>query len=229
VSKIDQFDIDQLLLNLHGELSQVMAGAAVGKDGTRLQIQRLDFRMGQRLENEQENSLDAERYPSKEDWQVELTYEPGKAVLLGADEKASINRSDLLIKRLSDQPLNVIKGLSTYWSEQWGEFGVSSLGALASFKMQNLLEKIPSTPSQMVNHYSLVQQLQFEFPPLLNEHLYQKSLALFWEGAIVQLKKELSPLSEQQIQTFQHLAWRMATILDLSFVQSLNMEIWAPA
>lgn len=226
MSKIEQFDIDQLLLNLHGELSQVMAGAAVGKDGTRFQIQRLNFRMGQQLEDEQENSLDAERYPSKENWQVELSYEPGKDVLLGVEEKQSISCSDLMLERLSEHPLEVIKGLSTYWTKRWDEIGVKTIGSLYKFQPQKLWDIFETPDSQLLAHYSQVQQLQIEFPPLLFSKLKEEPLEIFWKYDVYQLQKRLQPLSVQQVQMYRNLAWRVATILDLSFVQSQKMEIW---
>jgi hypothetical protein len=227
MSRLEQFDLDQLLLNIHGELSQLMT-ESVSVSGRRLKIEQLNFRMGQRLKPGQENALESGRYPSEENWQVELYYQPGRSGSEAGSQAVSVG-PDQIIDRIGRAPITVVKGVNTFWARRWKEeYGLTSLADLFNFSANRFWQNGNKPASQMIGHYSQLRQLAQNYLPFWERSLYHKQLALFWRESSFDLKSKLTSLSEQQIFSYQQQSWGMATALDLSFVQSLSLAIWAP-
>ena len=87
MSTLNNFDINELVLQLHGELKFAFEVANTAEKEAGMKLQTVKARLGRKdLEDvftsndDNLNGLNSERYPNKEDWEVEVSYKYGEPI-----------------------------------------------------------------------------------------------------------------------------------------------------
>ncbi|PLX12507.1 MAG: hypothetical protein C0598_05845 [Marinilabiliales bacterium] len=167
MNTLSNFDVNELILQLHGELKFAFEVAnSTGKQAG-MQMQKLKVKFGKQnlaeVNDDDEESilLNSDRYPSDEDWELEVDYKYGDPVPdVPSSENWSVGtNSQLVLERLANNDIIEIKGVSTYWKSKLFDEGIKSVGDLA--KTSN--EKIIS----ICNKYGSMKPLEFQTKVLL--------------------------------------------------------------
>lgn len=137
MTTITEFDIDELVVQLHEELKLAFHLAQVDKLGDRFQLEFVKARMGRKdLERPREDSaynlLKPDRYPNEEDWEIEVSYSNRNHTLKEKKSATPLRGEYMLFDNLKDLPLSSLKGISEYWQSVFMEVNIQTLGELIS-------------------------------------------------------------------------------------------------
>lgn len=170
MSKLGDFDINELILQLHGELKFAFETTQSAEQQAGLRMEEVKARFGrkeilekQNSENEEEfvEVLNGNRYPNEEDWELEVSYKHGIPIpdIPQSQNWISSSESKLIIDRLGKTPIINIKGVNYVWENRFQDAGISTIEDLASTssdKIQYLSQK-----------YNTLKPLEFQIKVLL--------------------------------------------------------------
>ncbi|PLX02920.1 MAG: hypothetical protein C0595_08795 [Marinilabiliales bacterium] len=166
MNTLNNFDVNELILQLHGELKFAFEVAnSTGKQAG-MQMQKLKVKFGKQNvadlnDDDEPIVLNSERYPSDEDWELEVGYKYGDPVPnLPASENWSVGtNSQLILDRLEKTDIIKIKGVSTYWKSKLIDEGIRSVGDLAKTSNERIIS--------ICNKYGSMKPLEFQIKVLL--------------------------------------------------------------
>lgn len=238
MSQLKDFDINQLMLMLHGELRMAFEAAQSSELISKLRIDSVSMKMGQRnvspTGEEPANAclLDSERYPDEEDWEVNLTYKYGDPIpdLPGSLMWVSSRTSGLVLERLKDIPVKAVKGVDRAWETILKNAGISNIEQLANYpanKVRDLCREHRSL--QPLEFQTQVLLLAREFNPLDYPEFYHITLMEFLLQSNEELKKRfLGKLSEPELSSLKAMAAIICTVIDRRTYKNLEIRILAP-
>jgi hypothetical protein len=239
MSKLRDFDMNQLLLMLHGELRLAFNAAQSAEKETNLRVESVNIKMGQKSvsgsgeEPENVSLLDAERYPDEEDWQVSLRYRYGDPIpdIPGSLMWFSSATSGLVLDRLKSIPVKDIKGVDRVWETILHQANILTIEDLADIPNEKIRELCRAQNSLFpLEFQTKVLMLAREFNPLKFPEYYNISLTVFLLQSNQELKKLFGgKLSEPEISSLKAMASIVCLVIDKRAFNSLKLGLFAPA
>lgn len=143
MTKLSEFDIDELVLQLHEELKYAFHLAQVEQLGDRFRIDTLKAKMGRKNlrvtdSNKEINLLNSDKYPDEEDWEIEVNYSR-KQDPSGIETFSAGFNDRSLLDNLKDLPLSSLKGINVYWQEIYSKGNINNFGDLATMPHEAVL------------------------------------------------------------------------------------------
>lgn len=134
MTTIANFDIDELVIQLHEELKLAFHMAQVDDLSDRYQIESVKAKIGRKdlgtSENEiNHNVLNPVRYPDEEDWEIEVSYSKKDRNSLNQSINVRVSNS-LLLDKLKYLPLSSLKGISAFWEKVFSDQKIQTIGEL---------------------------------------------------------------------------------------------------
>lgn len=201
-----------------------------------MQMQKLKVKFGKQnvaeLNDDEEEDpllLNSERYPSDEDWELEVDYKYGDPVPnLPTSQIWSVGtNSQLILERLADTEIIKIKGVSNIWKSKLNNEGIKTVGDLA--KTSN--EKIIS----ICRKYGSMKPLEFQtkvlllvrdFKPLQFKLFLKLPLNYLLEKSTTELKRIFqNKLSGPEISELRALASVIYLCFDKDLSSKLKMSL----
>lgn len=238
MSTLNNFDINELVLQLHGELKFAFDVANAAEKESGMQLQTVKARLG-RKDLEEENSsngntlngLSSDRYPTKEDWEIEVSYKYGDPV---AGIPKSLNwvntaNSKLILERLSTTKVVKVKGVSSVWVKKLASSNIITIGDLALSSSEKILG--------LCNQFNSMAPLEFQtkvlllvrdFTPLIYSEFYEHKLILLISRSIEELKKVFKgKLTGPEISNLKVMASIVYLVLDKRFTDKLKLVFFS--
>ena len=198
MSKLEEFDINDLVIKIHDELKLAFHVAQLDEVGGGIKLLSATTKLGRRklIDGAEPDPagimLNRGKYPDEEDWEVVVNYsasgdsQPGKAQI-GEGELQQYQ----LFDRLVNQPLTAIKGISTYWAGILSEYGIRTVGQLGRTSVRKM-ERINAQHNSFVlmEFYAKVSLLNRSYIVLKHEALKH----LHFIDIILKTEKELASM-----------------------------------
>lgn len=239
MSKLQDFDLNQLLLMLHGEMRLAFTAAQSAEKETRLRVDCVNVKMGQKSisgsgeEPENVSLLDAERYPDEEDWQVSLSYRYGDPIpdIPGSLMWVSSETSGLVLDRLKSIPVKEVKGVDKVWESILLQAKILTIEDLANIPNEKIRELCRTQNSLLpLEFQTKVLLLSREFNPLKFSMYYNIPLTEFLLQSNQELKKLFGgKVSEPEISSLKAMASIVCLVIDKRAYNSLKLGLFAPA
>jgi len=235
MSTLNNFDVNELILQLHGELKFAFEVANSTGKQAEMQLNKLKIKFGKQnlidsgTDDDEPFALDSERYPSDEDWELEVDYKYGDPVpnLPLSQNWSTDKTSQIVLDRLADVEVENIKGVSVFWKQKLNKAGIYNIKQLAlssSDKVQKLCNNNRSlNPLEfqtkvllMVRNFNPLRFSQFNNIPLLT--LLNRSTS--------SLKKVfLEKLSGPEILDLRAMASVISLCLDKRLCEKLKLDL----
>ncbi len=226
MSTLSNFDVNELILQLHGELKFAFEVAnSTGKQAG-MQMDKLKVKFGKQnladLTDEDESILlNSERYPSDEDWELEVDYKYGdKVPNLPSSQNWSVGTdSQMVLNRLKDTDIIKIKGVNTFWRSNLDREGIKTVGDLARTSADSIVSICKKYDSMKpLEFQTKVLLLVREFKPLQFKLFSRLPLFYLLEKPNTELKRVFqNKLSGPEISELR----AMASIIYLCFDKDL--------
>jgi hypothetical protein len=238
MSKLGDFDVNQLMLMLHGEMKQAFDATQDLEDAAKLRVDEVRLKIGQKEQGEKEaghekiSLLDPERYPDEESWEINLSYRYGDPIPghPGGGEWMTSVTAGLVLDRLKNIPVSNVKGIDRVWNSRFAEAGIKTLGDLASCPGEKIRQLGRTYRTlQPLEFQTLVLLLERQFTPLQYTEFHGLLLTdILWSGSEASGKLFKGKLSEPEIVSLKAMAAIICTVIDRKIYQNLRMEILAP-
>ena len=166
MTKLAEFDINELVVQLHDELKLAFHLAQVEQLGNKFQIDTLKAKLGRKDlkvsdSDDETNLLRSDKYPNEEDWEIEVNYSR-RNDFRGFEIQNSKLTDHLLLDKLQHLPLSSLKGISVYWQGIFKKISVLNFGDLSKMSEENI-------KTLCSNHNSFL-PLEFQIKVLLLNH-----------------------------------------------------------
>jgi hypothetical protein len=238
VSSLNDFDINELVLQLHGELKFAFEVANAAEKEAGMQLQTVKARMGRKdllpegdAGGSNLNGLNPDRYPDKEDWEVEVSYEYGNplAGIPKSQNWVSTADSRLVLERLGNEMLVHIKGVNRVWVQRFAEAQILTVEKLALASHEKILEICKQYNSMApLEFQTKVLLLVRDFTPLSYTGFYNQKLFLLLENNLYDLKRLFKgKLSGPEISNLRVMASIIQLVFDKGFAGKLRMDLFA--
>ena len=237
MSKLTDFDINELVLQLHSELKIAFEVANSAEQQKGLQLETVNARIGRKKDNEEDNNgnesnfelLNAERYPAEEDWEIEVTYKHGDPLpdIPQSQNWITSSESQLVFKRLGNTQLMHIKGISLVWEKRLnkeGLFTIEDLALASSIKI-----------SEICNLYNSIAPIEFQTKVLLiirdfTPIVFPKFKNIPLSALLLKTRNDLKKLFEHklsgpEISNLKTMAAIIYLVFDKSFADKLRLEL----
>lgn len=239
MSKLGDFDINELILQLHSELKFAFETAQSAEQQLGLRMENVKARFGRKEITEEEGVeskeedyvevLNGERYPNEEDWEIEVNYKHGLPIpdIPQSQNWVSSTESQLIIQRLGTTPIIYVKGVNLVWKDRFQKAGISTIEdiALASTK------KIQS----LCRQYNTLKPLEFQvkvlllirdFKPIRHIQYKQISLTTFlgYSQSTIKLVFK-NKLTGPEISELKAMASIIYLVFDKRFTSKLKLDI----
>lgn len=234
MSTLNNFDVNELILQLHGELKFAFEVAnSTGKQAG-MQLNQLKVKFGKKNLSDMGDDdtrilLNSHRYPSDEDWELELDYKYGDPIrdLPISQNWTAGETSQLVLGRLADVGVENIKGVSHIWNERLNRAGLSNIKQLALVSDEVIQE--------MCRVYGSLKPLEFQtkvlllvrnFNPLQYSQFHSYPLLILLNRSTNELKKLfLDKLSGPQISDLRAMASVINLCLDKKLCKKLKISL----
>jgi len=192
MTKLTEFDIDELVFQIHEDLKLAFHLAQVDQLSGSFQIDSVRARLGRKDLDKlaspgNRNLLNPERYPDEEDWEIELNYSKRNNTCI--DKKSFASPSDpLLFENLKGLPLSSLKGISEHWQRVFTDVNVLTLGDLADLpetQIHDMCKKLHTfLPQEFQTKVVLLKQPLLMVEKIEGEHLLFKDIAMCSENEL---------------------------------------------
>jgi len=239
VSTIRDFDFDELVLHLHRDLQFAFERARTEAASYPLQLDVVKARLGRQLTGSHagsepltENLLNRERYPDEEDWEIEVSYRPGSTAGKKGDGATvpACEKGVTLLTLLEDAPLDHLKGVDRHWKSILEEAGILTLGRLAYYpneKMLNLCNQNNSLMPLMFQTQALL--LARENVPVVPSVFRHKLLIDLLQNPAGVLKDQFGGrLSGPVISDLKQVAAILFLVIDKKIAQKFTLGLFMP-
>ncbi len=241
MSTLNDFDLNELVLQLHSELKYAFEVANAAEKQAGMQVESVKARLGRKKNPDEENNnnsnnnsnnlniLNSERYPDEEDWEIEVSYKYGEPLpgIPQSQNWVSTPESRQVLERLGNTEILNIKGVSHVWKERFalaGILNIEDLAQIPSQKIMNLCRQFHSlAPLEfqtkvllLVRDFNPIIYLQFKNIPLHSLLTHTRS----------DLKKMFhGKLSGPEISNLQAMASIIYLVLDKRFTFQLKLDL----
>ncbi len=238
MSTLSNFDIDELILQLHGELKFAFEVANSSGAQAGMQLNNVKVKFGKEIlisddDNDtfDPNLLNSQRYPSDDNWELEVSYKYGDPFpnLPQSDNWTSNTTSRIVLEQLSEVDIRHIKGISTYWRTILKNKGISNIGELANALPDKLLS--------ISNEYRSLLPIEFQtkvlllvrsFKPFQYSQYGSKPISILLSYSIEELKNQFSnKLSSPEISELRAMASIIFLSLDKDYASKLTMSLFS--
>lgn len=169
MSKLGNFDINELILQLHSEMKLAFEITQSAEQTHGLRIDSIKTRFGRKdngplgavPEEENLEILNGQRYPNEEDWEVEVNYRHGLPVPEIPQSKNWVSSYDSqrIIQKLGNVSIINIKGVNTVWGNRFEKSGISTINELAGASAQKI--------QQLCKEFNTLKPHEFQVKVLL--------------------------------------------------------------
>ena len=234
MSTLGNFDINELILQLHGELSFAYEVANSIGPQAGMQLDNVTVKFGKKnLENSTttENApvIDPSRYPSNEEWELVVDYKNGcNQMDIPTDSNWSVGHdSKLLLKRLGHLETSSIKGINTFWYNKLIDHNINNLGELANCPVDQIITICKEFNSlKPVEFQTQVQLLARSFKPLQQREFFDYSLNTLVKNQSNELKRMFKgKLSGPEISDLRAVAMIVNLCLDKTITKNLTLRL----
>lgn len=230
MSQLKDFDIDSLTLVLNNELDFVVAALQQNEAQSNLRVEKVKLKLGQRQESAAPfiNSLDGNRYPSEEPWEVELQYslDHSKSVSSVYGSESEIQEK-LLLENFKDVSIQKIKGIDDFWLKKWSKIGVKTIGDLAKIAPEKVVEFSKNQNNiAPIEHYSkcsLLQEIGIQNSLQGFENITLETLLLTSTESLKALFSH--KISIPQLSNYQRQSRLLLIVFDMEFIKSLPVTM----
>lgn len=239
MSTIRDFDFDELVLQLHRDLQFAFERARAETSSYPLQLEVVKARLGRQLSGNlaggeplPENMLNRDRYPDEEDWEIEVSYHPGSSVGKQDDQGTlpAAEKGVTLLTLLEDAPPDHLKGVDRHWKVILEEAGITTLGRLAYYpneKMLNLCNQNNSLMPLMFQTQALL--LAREKVPAVPSAFRQWLLIDLLQNPSGVLKNQFSGrLSGPAISDLKQIAAIFFLVIDKKIAEKFTLGLFMP-
>jgi len=238
VSNLNDFDINELVLQLHGDLKFAFEVANAAEKEAGMQLQAVKARLGRKdllpeddANDDGLNGLNSDRYPDREDWEVEVSYKYGDPVegIPKSQNWVSTGDSRLVLERLGDEKVVNIKGISSVWVQRLASVKIMTIENLALASHEQLLELCSKYNSLVpLEFQTKVLLLVRDFTPLPYTEFYNHKLFLLLQNSLFNLKRLFKgKLSGPEISNLRVMASIIQLVFDRRFAEKLRLELFA--
>ncbi len=236
MSTLSNFDIDELILQLHGELKFAFEVANSSGAQAGMQLNDVKVKFGKEnlipdddSDNFDPNILNSQRYPSDDNWELELSYKYGDPFpdLPQLQNWTSNTTSRIVLEQLSEVDIRHIKGINTYWRTVLKKKGISTIGELANAHTDKLLS--------ISNEYRSLLPIEFQtkvlllvrnFKPLQYSQYGNKPISILLRYSGEELKEQfLNKLSSPEISELRAMASIIFLCLDKNYASKLTLSL----
>jgi hypothetical protein len=237
VSTIKDFDINELVLQLHNELQFAFGIAQSGNRAAHLRIDEVKARLGrnqikvnEELDDRTNNFLNPERYPDEEDWEIEVSYKFGdlKNGYLEETKWDKPGNHLLIIHRLGKLPVIDLKGINRGWNNFFKNAGILTFEQLAFYDSDKMIELCKLSNSLLpLQFQTQLLMLIRDFRPLKFPDFKTIPLSVFLLKTNAALKMELhGKLTGPEISDLKNLASIIFLIVDKKIASKLTLELF---
>ena len=137
MSTLNDFDLNELVLQLHSELKFAFEVANSAEKQAGMRLEKVKARLGRKKNKDDENGsndnnlnilniLNSERYPDQEDWEIEVSYKYGDSLPDIPQSQNWVNtvESRLVLERLGNTQIIYLKGVNHIWKERLNSAGI---------------------------------------------------------------------------------------------------------
>ena len=234
MSTLGNFDINELILQLHGELRFAYEVAnSIGPEAG-MQLDNVTVKFGKKnLENSSSNNItpiiNPSRYPSNEEWELVVDYKNGtKQMGIPNDSNWSVgNDSKLLLKKLGHLETNNIKGVNTFWHNKLKDYKIRNISQLSVCPVDQIITICQEVNSlKPLEFQTKVQLLVRSFKPLQIRKYFNYSLNSLVETQSNELKRMFNgKLSGPEISDLRATAMIINLCLDKEITKDLKLRI----
>lgn len=149
MSTLKDFDLNELVLQLHSELQFAFEVANAAEKQVGLRLENVKARLGRKKNQDSENGnngdnlniLNAERYPDQEDWELEVSYKYGDPLpdIPQSQTWISTSASRLVLERLGKTQVLNLKGISRVWEKRLRLAGISTIEDIATASHEKIM------------------------------------------------------------------------------------------
>lgn len=230
MSKLEDFDIDGLTLVLNNELDFIVAALQQNEAQSNLRIDNVKLKLGQGKESAApfENSLDANRYPTEEPWEVELQYTIGQSnrsqIASGQENRTE---EKLLLENFKNVSLQKLKGIDKIWLKKWSSIGVKNINDLVKIDSEKVIDfsKKEQSIVPLEHHSKALLLLEIVIPNSL-EAFKNVSLETFLLNDIQTLKQFFgNKISVAQLSNYQRQARILLLVFDIDFIKKQPITV----
>ncbi len=235
MSTLSNFDIDELILQLHGELKFAFEVANSSGSQAGLQLDNIKVKFGKEniitdTDSFDPNILNSNRYPNEDNWELELSYKYGDPFpdLPQSENWTSNTTSRIVLDRLSEVDIRHIKGINTHWRTILIGKGISNIGELAKAHTDKLLS--------ITNEYRSLLPIEFQtkvlllirsFKPFQYKQYGNMPISNLLRYSIEDLKNLYSnKLSSPEISELRAMASIIFLSLDKNYASKLTMSLF---
>lgn len=237
MSTIKDFDINELVLQLHSELQFAVGIAQSGNKAAHLRIDEVKARLGrnqkkagEEIDSPTDNLLNPERYPDEEDWEIEVSYKYGDVKNMpGEETKWDEPENHLLIfHRLGKLPIIGLKGINLYWKNFLKNAGISTFEKLAFYDADKMIELCKQCNSLLPMQFQTqLLMLIRDFHPLQFSEFKRIPLSVFLLKTNAILKKEFQgKLTGPEISELKKMASIIFLIIDKRIASKFTLELF---
>jgi len=238
VSTLNDFDINELVLQLHGELKFAFEVANAAEKEAGMQLQTVKARLGRKdllpegdIGEDDSNGLNPDRYPDKEDWELEVAYKYGDPIkgIPKSQNWVSTSDSRLVLERLGDVEVVNIKGVSKVWVQRLATAKILTIENLVLAPHEQLLELCEQYNSFVpLEFQTKVLLLVRDFTPLPYTEFYGHKLFMLLENNLFSLKRLFKgKLSGPEISDLRVMASIIQLVFDRRFAEKLRLGLFA--
>ncbi len=238
MSTLNDFDINELVLQLHGELKFAFEVANTAEKEVGMQLQTVKARLGRKdlegvsnINGDNFNGLNSERYPNKEDWEVEVSYkygEPAEGIPI-SQNWISTSDSRFVLERLAKERIVQIKGVSNVWVQKFESSNIITIEDLvlaSQSKINKLCKQFNSLAP--IEFQTKVLLLVRDFNPLQLNTFNNLKLLLLVEKSLEELKRVFKgKLSGPEISNLKVMASIIYLVFDKRFTEKLKLNLFA--
>ncbi len=238
MSTLNDFDINELVLQLHGELKFAFEVANAAEKEIGMQLQTVKARLGRKdivdgsvNNGDNLNGLNSDRYPDKEDWELEVSYKYGEPAEGMPISQNWVNTTDsrLILERLAKEKVVMVKGVSKVWVRKFASSNIITIEDLAlasQSKISALCKQFNSfAPMEFQTKVLLLVR---DFNPLQFSTFNDLKLLVLVEKSLENLKKVFrGKLSGPEISNLKVMASVIYLVLDKRFTEKLKLNLFA--
>ena len=170
MSKLEVFDINDLIIQLHDELKLAFHISQLDQLEGNLRLHSVKARLGRKLVADEPDApvptslLYGERYPNEEDWEIEVSYKSDRALHPQTTDSGREVQEYILLDKLAGYPVSTLKGVSTHWERVLSKEGIQTVGELARIPYEEIMQLTDAYNAySLLDFYAKVSLLKRQF------------------------------------------------------------------
>ena len=237
MSTLNDFDLNELVLQLHSELKFAFEVANSAEKQAGMRLEKVKARLGRKKNPDNENGgnnnnlniLNPERYPDEEDWELEVSYKYGDPLpdIPQSQNWVSTTESRLVLERLGNTRIINLKGVSRIWEERLKLAGILTIEDMALASSEKIMDLCRQFNSLTPLEFQIkVLLLVRDFRPIINSRFKNMYLHMLLTENQSGLKKLFhGKLSGPEISSLKAMASIIYLVFDKRFTFKLKLGL----